>query len=118
MGLRGGRVVRADPPTEDRRLRFRQAKAWLRDATGRQPLRDSHPEARREAHTEPAFEQHLSVDELADTWGLSRDFVRRMFLKEPGVVVFHHQRPGRRVYRTLRIPESVAMRVHTRMRQS
>lgn len=48
-------------------------------------------------------------------WGVSDDFVRRLFLHEPGVVVFHHQRPGKRVYRTLRIPESVAVRVHRRM---
>jgi hypothetical protein len=50
-------------------------------------------------------------------WGLSDDFVRRLFLHEPGVVIFHHRRPGRRVYRTLRIPESVAQRVHIRLRK-
>lgn len=62
-----------------------------------------------------AFEQHFSVEELAELWKISDDFVRRLFLKEPGVVVFWRQRPGRRVYRTLRIPESVALRVHRRM---
>lgn len=62
-----------------------------------------------------AFERHYSVDELCALWGMSDDFVRRLFLHEPGVVVFYHHRPGRRVYRTLRIPESVALRVHTRM---
>jgi hypothetical protein len=50
-------------------------------------------------------------------WGLSDDFVRRLFLHEPGVVIFHHRRPGRRVYRTLRSPESVAQRVHIRLRK-
>ena len=63
----------------------------------------------------PTFERHYSVEELAQTWGMSIDFVRRLFLCEPGVVVFWRQRPGRRVYRTLRIPESVAERVHRRM---
>jgi hypothetical protein len=62
-----------------------------------------------------AFERHYSVDEVAALWGMSDDFVRRLFLHEPGVVIFHHHRPGRRVYRTLRIPESVAQRVHTRL---
>jgi hypothetical protein len=62
-----------------------------------------------------AFEQHFSVEELAELWKISDDFVRRLFLKEPGVVVFWRQRPGRRVYRTLRIPASVALRVHRRM---
>jgi hypothetical protein len=33
------------------------------------------------------------------------------------VVFFYHHRPGRRVYRTLRVPESVAMRVHRRLRK-
>lgn len=63
----------------------------------------------------PTFERHYSVEELAGTWGMSIDFVRRLFLREPGVVVFWRQQPGRRVYRTLRIPESVADRVHRRM---
>jgi transcriptional regulator GlxA family with amidase domain len=62
-----------------------------------------------------AFERHFSVEELAELWGMSDDFVRRLFLSEPGVVVFHNARPGRRVYRTLRIPTSAAERVHRRM---
>ncbi len=66
---------------------------------------------------EMTFERHFSVDELSALWGMSDDFVRRLFLHEPGVVVFSHYRPGWRVYRTLRIPESVALRVHTRMRK-
>jgi hypothetical protein len=66
---------------------------------------------------EATFERHFSVDELAELWGMSDDFVRRLFLHEPGVVIFRHPRPGRRVYRTLRIPESVAQRVHTRLRE-
>jgi transcriptional regulator GlxA family with amidase domain len=67
--------------------------------------------------SEMTFERHFSVDELSALWGMSDDFVRRLFRHEPGVVVFCHYRPGRRVYRTLRIPESVALRVHTRMRK-
>ena len=69
------------------------------------------------AGSESTFERHFTVDQLAALWGMSDDFVRRLFLHEPGVVVFHHHRPGRRVYRTLRIPESVAQRVHTRLRK-
>ena len=67
--------------------------------------------------SEATFERHYAVDELAALWGVSDDFVRRLFLREPGVVIFHNHRPGRRVYRTLRIPESVAQRVHTRLRR-
>ena len=61
------------------------------------------------------FERHYSVEDLCELWAMSDDFVRRLFLHEPGVVVFYHQRPGRRVYR---IPESVAMRVHRRLRKT
>ena len=66
---------------------------------------------------ETTFERHYSVEELTELWGMSDDFVRRLFLHEPGVVVFFKQRAGRRVYRTLRIPESVVQRVHRRMRK-
>ena len=64
---------------------------------------------------QPPFERHYSVEEIAEKWGLSIDFVRRLFLREAGVVVFWRQQPGKRVYRTLRIPESVVQRVHRRM---
>jgi transcriptional regulator GlxA family with amidase domain len=67
--------------------------------------------------THPSLERHFSVDELAARWNMSGDFIRRLFLHEPGAVVFQHHRPGRRVYRTLRIPESVALHVHQRMRK-
>ena len=51
------------------------------------------------------FERHFSVDELSELWNMSDDFIRRLFLHETGVVVFYHYRPGRRVYRTLRIAD-------------
>jgi transcriptional regulator GlxA family with amidase domain len=64
-----------------------------------------------------AFEHHFSVDEIAELWGLSRDSVIRIFEREPGVVIVQTPKGnrGRRGYRTLRIPESVALRVHRRM---
>jgi hypothetical protein len=65
--------------------------------------------------SESAFEVHFSVEDLALTWAVSEDFVRRLFLHEPGVVVFWRNRPGKRVYRTVRIPASVAARVHKKM---
>ena len=40
---------------------------------------------------------------------------RRIFLNEPGVIVICCPRKGRRVYRTLRIPEHVFQRVLTRL---
>ena len=67
---------------------------------------------------ETTFERHYSVGELAELWGMSDDFVRRLFINEPGVVVFFKYRPGRRTYRTLPIPESVAPSVHREIREA
>jgi len=61
------------------------------------------------------FERHYSPAELAAQWNLSEDAVRRLFEKEPGVLVLANSKPGKRRYRTLRIPESVAQRVHRKL---
>jgi hypothetical protein len=64
-----------------------------------------------------AFEKHFSVAEVAAMWNISIDSVRRIFEREPGVlVVGGAQKRGRkRRYRTLRIPESVVARVHLKL---
>lgn len=62
------------------------------------------------------MDHHYSPDELGALWNLSADTIRRLFDHEPGVLVIEHARGrGTRRYRTLRIPESVAQRVHRRM---
>jgi hypothetical protein len=69
-------------------------------------------------HTLVGFaERHYTVAEIAQMWGLSQDFVRRLFEREPGVLVLGQERTryGKRRYRTLRIPESVVERVHRRL---
>lgn len=64
----------------------------------------------------PVIEQrHFSVQELAKLWHLSVDAIRRIFEKEPGVLVLSDVKRGKRRYRTIRIPESVAQRVHGKM---
>jgi hypothetical protein len=64
----------------------------------------------------PALERHYTPDELAQLWTLSPDTIRRLFEREPGVLVIEHAKAKtRRRYRTFRIPESVALRVHRRM---
>ena len=55
-----------------------------------------------------------SAKELAYLWNLSDESIRRMFIKEPGVMLLQTNRPGRRTYRTLRIPGRVAIRVRNR----
>ena len=54
-------------------------------------------------------ERHYSVTEVANLWALSRDSVRRLFRREPGVLAIGDK------YVTLRIPESVLDRVHRRL---
>jgi hypothetical protein len=55
-----------------------------------------------------------SVKELAFIWNLDAETVRRIFVREPGVMIFRNQSPGKRVYRLLRIPGQVAIRVARR----
>ena len=61
------------------------------------------------------FEQHFSPEQLGDQWGLSADTIRRLFENEGGVLVIQRAGKKSRRYRTLRIPESVALRVHRRL---
>jgi hypothetical protein len=65
-----------------------------------------------------AIEKHYSVQELAEIWNLSDDTIRRLFRDEPGVIRINatHGRQKRR-YVVLRLPESVVMRVHERLRK-
>lgn len=64
-----------------------------------------------------SLEPHFTPAEVAEAWGVSADTIRRMFMDEPGVLVIEPApaRFSRRKYRTLRIPASVAERVHRRM---
>ena len=68
-----------------------------------------------EASSEAFSEQHYSVAELAKLWGVSEDTIRRLFRNEVGVLVLSRARPGKRRYMSLRIPQSVARRVHQKL---
>jgi len=62
-------------------------------------------------------ERHYSVADLAMLWNLSEKTIRRMFENEPGVLQWGNlESRFKRAYTTLRIPESVALRVHRRLR--
>ena len=61
----------------------------------------------------PYEEHHYTVAELAVLWHLSEDTIRKLFRNEPGVMVLGNQSARRkRGYTTLRIPASIAHRVH------
>jgi transcriptional regulator GlxA family with amidase domain len=60
-----------------------------------------------------ALERCYSPEQIAELWALSPDTVRRIFENESGVLAIERPRVyGKRRYRTLRIPESVAQRVY------
>ena len=53
--------------------------------------------------------------DVAERLKVNEDTVRKLFMNEPGVVVICFPRKGKRVYRTLRIPEAVFDRVVRRL---
>jgi hypothetical protein len=61
-----------------------------------------------------AFERHFSAQDLAEFWKLDETTIRRIFQDQPGVfkVGRSNRRDGKRDYVTLRIPESIALRVY------
>lgn len=61
-------------------------------------------------------EKHFSPSELAKLWGVSAETIRVLFRQEQGVLkIGQNGTRYKRGYKTLRIPESVAERVHTRL---
>jgi hypothetical protein len=57
----------------------------------------------------------FTVAEVAELLKVNEETIRRLFLDEPGVIVISFPRKGKRVYRTVRIPEDVLRRVITRV---
>jgi hypothetical protein len=67
-------------------------------------------------------EKHFTPADLANAWGVSAETVRQIFRNEPDVLRVGSNGPAtpsisrrRRSYVLLRIPESVALRVHKRL---
>jgi len=59
-------------------------------------------------------EKHFSPTELAEAWGVSAETIRILFRNEPGVLRLPSQQASRnkREYVSIKIPQSVAERVH------
>ncbi len=92
------------------RTSLKEKQRWMRERHAPEQAADDLREA-----GVYAFERHYTVSELSEVWGLSRDFVARLFENEPGVLVFGNDgREGTRRYMTMRIPRSVAERVYRR----
>jgi hypothetical protein len=75
----------------------------------------SEPVVARIPPSASAIDSFLTLAEVAERLKINEDTVRRLFLNEPGVVVICFPRKGKRVYRTVRIPEAVLQRVMTRL---
>ena len=60
------------------------------------------------------FQRHYTPKELSAVWRLDETTIRRLFIDQPGVLKIGKsgRRDGKRDYLSLRIPESVARRVH------
>lgn len=86
-----------------------------RDTTRESTQIEPPGEAQTPTSGSAVFEHHYSATEIGKIWNLSEDAMRRLFEKEPGVLVLGNSKPGKRRYRTLRIPESVALRVHRKL---
>jgi len=78
----------------------------------------ANPAMRRESQAleHPAFERHFRIGELSQMWNLGRETVRLLVKDEQGVIKI---RLGRRKAHTIySVPESVAVRIHTRLLNS
>jgi hypothetical protein len=64
-------------------------------------------------------ERHYAPSEVATLWKLDVETIRRLFEDEPGVLVLQSpKKRGTRSYRTIRIPESILVRVyHQRLKR-
>jgi len=62
------------------------------------------------------IERHYTAGEVAALWSFNVETIRRLFENEPGVIVLQAPtRKGKRLYRTIRIPQCVLDRVHRRL---
>lgn len=59
-------------------------------------------------------EQHYTPAQLGASWGVDAETIRNLFRNEPGVLKIG-KNGAKRSYISLRIPESVAARVHHRL---
>ena len=62
-----------------------------------------------------ALERHYTVPEIAAMWNISGDTVRRIFRGQEGVIeIGSPETRYCRQYQTMRVPESVLLRVHSK----
>ena len=99
---------RGNPMTSAEQRRFGDQEI-AQSATPRRITESSAPE-------DPAFERHYRIGELAAKWQLGRETLRLLVKDERGVSKI---RLGRKKAHTIySVPESIAVRIHTRLLNS
>jgi len=107
--------------------RLRYGRIWLVFDPGRLNMAELARKLPGSAHIESlplvpadlANEKHYSVIEISKLWALSQKTVRRIFEGEPGVIHWGStETRHKRGYRTLRVPETVLLRVHRKLRRA
>jgi hypothetical protein len=63
--------------------------------------------------SEPTFERHYRLSELASLWRIGRETARKMIMDEPGVLRIKLGKKKSHV--TYSVPQSVAERIHRRI---
>ena len=81
-------------------------------AQAARPTRITEPSAA----ADPAFERHYRIGELAAKWQLGRETVRLLVKGEHGVIKIRLRR--KKAHTIYSVPESVAVRIHTRLLNS
>jgi hypothetical protein len=95
--------------------KFQQAVAELARSPQFQSWGRLSPEDLEQSQVAKAGEKHFTPDALAVLWGISAETVRIVFRDEPDVLRLAQPNEGKRKYVLMRIPESVADRVHKRL---
>jgi hypothetical protein len=118
--LPGRKKYESQAIAEQELLRSPKFLAWHPKPAYRKALTtivDGHPTQER------IFEVHFTPARLAKEWAVSTDTIRHLFYDEPGVLKIDRPETtrggkdgkGKRRYRSIRIPQSVAERVHRRL---
>lgn len=76
----------------------------------------STPREHLAAGDQAALERHYRIGELAQMWNLGRETIRLLVKNEQGVIKIRLGR--KRAHTIYSVPESVAVRIHTRLLNS
>jgi hypothetical protein len=86
--------------------------SWLHFNAKKPPVRATLPALLENSK----LERHYSPQQISALWGWSARFVRELFADEPGVLVVNRpEKMNKRGYKSLRIPESVMLRVAAKL---